>query len=484
MSGRSFSVAIFILTFLLIGTVAYPDTFNLQEPLPLPKRVPLQKGEKRILLGDDLVPGVRMWVQNMVGSIWHYGTSQSVGGGAGMYLHVPAGSSPSGYVCAYDVGVQGDFKEYTGLSLWIKGDGSHSHAVVSTNYAGSANKFRISLNDTEWHKVYLPWNQWDKPLTRPFWFLAFGLERKSGSISNYYIIDRVRLYKEAVTEPVQPTPDRDPPGLLPARAFVTGQEHIAKTIAKLQTKKPVKIVIAGDSIVAGAQLWYTASAWNRPETVTRFLYFELLGRSLQHHYGYSSVSLPFRSYDGTQKRWKETPLPRVTADLTVMTVALGGGSAQSGFDHLEQILAEKPDLVIWEYGCNDVTFGTYAKYLRPTEIAIAALRKAGCEVVLQTITPGSDLLPKEWMANKSPLEKAEAYNRGVRNLADATGCALADMERAFLARGPQFVGDIYSDNVHPNHMGHEMLSDVLDALITDRDIRIWKHGPVAERMRQ
>jgi phospholipase/lecithinase/hemolysin len=57
------------------------------------------------------------------------------------------------------------------------------------------------------------------------------------------------------------------------------------------------------------------------------------------------------------------------------------------------------------------------------------------------------------------------------------------MERAFLARGPQFTGDIYADKVHPNHKGHEMLADVLDALITDRDIRIWKHGPASDRAR-
>ncbi len=43
-----------------------------------------------------------------------------------------------------------------------------------------------------------------------------------------------------------------------------------------------------------------------------------------------------------------------------------------------------------------------------------------------------------------------------------------------------FVGSLYADNVHPNHLGHEMMADVPDALLTDRDVRIWRHGPAVD----
>ena len=55
------------------------------------------------------------------------------------------------------------------------------------------------------------------------------------------------------------------------------------------------------------------------------------------------------------------------------------------------------------------------------------------------------------------------------------------MERAVTCRGVVFLGSLYSDAVHPNHLGHEMMADVLDALLTDRDVGIWRHGPAAEK---
>ena len=468
------------------------EKFTLPTPAPLPMSLPIPSWEKNFLLGDGLVPGKRMWVQNMLGNIWHYGTTQSVGGGTGMYVYAPPGG-PSGYLCAYDTGVvreekngkvvRDDFNQFKGISLWIKGDGSAGTAIVSQGYSGSACKFRIPLKDTQWHKVFMPWDKWNKPVTGPFWFLAFGIERKDDSQPGWYIIDKVRLYKEMKSEEISPTPDNDPPGLLPAKAFVSGRRHITKTLAKLQAKKPVKIVVAGDSIVAGTQLWYTAKAWNLPESAMRYAYFERLGRSLMKHFGYSSVALPFRSFDSKKKEWTENPVPRTSADLTVMAVAAGGGAAQIGLDHIDQILKEKPDLVIWEYGCNDVTYGNLNSFLKATNESIRKLRAEGIEVIVQTITPGSDPTPCAWMNNKSPMEKAGYYNTELRAAISNKGCALADMEWAFLARGPQFTGDIYSDSVHPNHLGHEIMSDLLDALITDRDILIWKYGPVADSVR-
>ena len=186
---------------------------------------------------------------------------------------------------------------------------------------------------------------------------------------------------------------------------------------------------------------------------------------------------------GKKKVWTEKPGLRSKSDLTVMAVALSGGSAQNGLDSIDQVLSEKPDLVIWEYGCNDITFGALSPFLASTSKALDRLRAAGIEVIVQSITPGSDMRPRTWMANMSPLQKGKQYNEGLRRIAMEKGCAVADMEGAFLARGAQFTGDLYADFVHPNHVGHEMIADLLDALITDRDIRIWKHGPVVDRVR-
>jgi lysophospholipase L1-like esterase len=469
-------MAIVATTVILVGvTASSNESYTLPMRAPLPKIPTVPAGEKPFLIYGGIVPGIRMWAPPTRAAIWHYGTTQSVGDGAGMYVYAPAGK-PAGFLCAYDTAVQGDFKDFKGISLWIKGDGTQSTAVVSTGDGSTPNKFRIPLKDTGWHKVFMPWDKWNKPVTGPFWFLSFGIDRKDDSKPGWYIIDRVRLFKEMKAEQITPTPDTDPPGMIPAKAFVSGRQNIAKTVGKLRAKKPVKIVVAGDSIVAGSQLWYTE------QKDTRYVYFDVLGRSLKKQFGYATVSLVARSYDGKNKIWTEKPNPRPPGDLTVMAIAISGGGVQSGLDNIDQILNEKPDLVIWEYGSNDVTYSGLNSFLAPTDKAITKLRAAGIEVIVQTITPGSTITPVQYMNNKSPIEKGMTYNAEVRKIAKENGCALADMEQAFLARGPQFLGDLYSDQVHPNHLGQEMLADVIDALITDRDIRIWKYGPAADRV--
>ena len=471
-------VAIVLAALVLITAPSSPHTaYSLPKPVPLPRTSTLPAGEKPFLAYGGNAPGVRIWAPPAKGSMWHFGTTQSVGDGAGMYIYAPAGT-PDGYLCAYDTGVRKEeFKEYKGISFWMKGDGSPGTAVMATGDGSPPYKFRIPLKNTQWHKVFMTWDSWNKPITGPFWFLSFGLERRENNQSNWYIIDRVHFFKELKSEEISPTPDIDPPGLLPARAFVSGRQHLTRTIAKLHAKKPVKIVIAGDSIVAGTQLWYTGTKDNRD------FYFNLLATSLKKHYGYADMAPLLRTYDKKNRVWSERPEHRSVADLSIVAVAIPGGGAKDGIENIDELLKEKPDLVIWEYGCNDVTYSNLKLFLKPTIQAVQILRVKGIEVILQTITPGATITPVPYMNNRSPIEKGKAYNAELRTIASANDCALADMERAFLARGDQFTGDLYADLVHPNHRGHEMLSDVLDALITDRDIRIWNQGPAADGRR-
>jgi lysophospholipase L1-like esterase len=471
-------VTIVLTTLLLFTVPSSPQTaYLLPKPAPLPSPPTLPAGEKQFLAYGGNAPGVRIWAPPAKGSMWHYGTTQSVGDGAGMYVYAPAGETTS-YLCAYDTGVRKEeFKEYKGISFWMKGDGSPGTAVIATGDGSLPNKFRIPLKNTQWHKVFMTWDAWDKPITGPFWFLSFGLERREQKHSNWYIIDRVHLFKELKSEEINPTPDIDPPGLLPARAFVSGRQHINKTVAKLQAKKPVKIVIAGDSIVSGTQLWYTGNKDSRD------FFFNLLGASLKKHYGYADMASLLRSYDKKNRLWTDKPEHRPVADLSIVAVAISGGGAKEGMENIDELLREKPDLVIWEYGCNDVTYSNIKLFLEPTIRAVHKLREQGIEVILQTITPGATITPVSYMNNRSPIEKGKTYNAELRTIASKNGCALADMERAFLARGDQFTGDLYADLVHPNHRGHEMLSDVLDALITDRDLRIWNQGPAVNSRR-
>jgi|GEM_PF-1160171 len=422
-----------------------PQGFVLPKPAPPPTVHPfVPNGEKPFYEPFiTIVPGTRHWVLWRDGDLRHYNTTQSVGDGSGMYVYLPAGAK-SGWLTAYDTGVQPEedkkgqivrdvLRDYKGLCLWIQGDGSDAAAVFTTNSGYSKSKFRVPLKDAQWHKVFMPWEKWQEPITGHWWFLTYGLERSDDSKDNWYVVDRVHLYREEITEPIRPTPDNDPPGAIPASAFVDGREHVARTLAKLREKRPVKTVVAGDSLVTCAQLWYLRKDYTRPASDTYpYGYWWVLGQRLKAAYGYDGVACMLRTWDSAKKTWSDTVPKRPSADLEVFGVAAGGWTAKQGLEHLEQILNEKPDLVIWEYGANEGLNGRLDQYVKCTEEAVARLRGAGCEVVMQSMTTSADLLPKNWL----------------------------------------------------NHDGHEMFTDVLEALLTDRDVRIWRHGPAAGRERR
>lgn len=154
-------------------------------PPPLQTYVPA--GEKLFYdLTTTVIPGTRHWAIWKDGGLEHYNTTQSVGDGSGMYIYLPAGAR-SGWLTAYDTGVQpvkdkegrvqqDPFRQYKGLCLWIKGDGSDATAVFTTNSGYSKSKFRVLLKDTAWHKVFMPWNKWREPIIDHWWFLTYGLE--------------------------------------------------------------------------------------------------------------------------------------------------------------------------------------------------------------------------------------------------------------------------------------------------------------------
>jgi hypothetical protein len=475
--------------------MASAEEFNLPTPAKTPAWNPeVPNGEKTLFPGYFAgCPGARIWVQWLHSDIGHYGTTQSVGDGAGMYVWLPPKGRP-GFLCSMDTGVQevkqgdkvvgNDFKDYKGVSLWIKGDGSDRNAVISTDWTGSEHRFNIPLKDTSWHKVFIAWEDFKpKPITGTWWYVNFGIDRADDAKPVWYIVDRVHLFREKVVEPVTPTPDGDPRGMLPARAFVSGREHLLKTLAKLKAKQPCKIVVAGDSLVTGAQLGYVRGNYTEKNTERKYFFHAVLGERLKEAFGYPTVAIVYREYQGNNGPWADWPDPRPAGDLVVMSVARGGWEAVKGLEHIDQILAEKPDCVVWEYGANEMINGHLASYVKATTEAVEKLKAAGIEVALQTVTPTADLGPHHWLGNKSMPEYGGELSKETKRIAKEKGCAVADQHAALSARGLQFMGDLCADFVHLNHLGHEMFADVLDALFTDRDVRIWRWGPAAAAVR-
>ena len=100
-------------------------------------------------------------------------------------------------------------------------------------------------------------------------------------------------------------------------------------------------------------------------------------------------------------------------------------------DTLNQILNEKPDLVIWEYGANDSQNNRMPGYIKNTQAAIDKLKAAGVEVALHTVTPSATIDPGGLLRQESLVQIVAKANIEIRKLAKANDCAIADMERAF-----------------------------------------------------
>jgi hypothetical protein len=489
-----------LLTTILLAraSLSRAQEFKLPVPAPPPSLQPfVPVGEKPFFWGcTQIIPGTRVWTQWLNGDIWHYNTRQSVGDGAGMTIYAPAGAEKVGWLCSMDTGVQpvkdkdgkvieDDLKAYKGLCLWFKGDGSDATGVFSTNWDFSDHQVRVPLKETAWHKVFLPWDRWTpKPITDYWYSLTYSIERKDATRPNWFIVDRVHLYQQEKTEEITPTVGADPPGMLPAQAFVSGKPSIARTLAKLKAREKVTIVVAGDSIPACAQLGYVRKDYRKPDSDARkFGYWYVLAQRLKQDYGYPSVGTAFRTYIASEKTWKDDVEKRDQADLNILCVGTGGWETAGGLAHIQQIINEKPDLVLWEYGANDTQNAHMPAYLKNTQAAIDKLKAAGCEVALHTVTPTADPIPRNYYGGKGLMQLVAEDNVEIRKLAAANNCAMADMEQAFTARGILYVGDLYADYIHPNHLGHEMMADVLEALLTDKDVRTWTHGPAAEQAR-
>ena len=103
---------------------------------------------------------------------------------------------------------------------------------------------------------------------------------------------------------------------------------------------------------------------------------------------------------------------------------------------------------------------------------------------MHTLTPSAEMMPKDYYGDRDLVQLNAITSAEIRKMAVKEGCAVADMEKAFTSRGILYVGDLYSDYIHANHLGHEMMADVLEALLTDKDVRTWKHGPAADRVKR
>jgi lysophospholipase L1-like esterase len=224
-------------------------------------------------------------------------------------------------------------------------------------------------------------------------------------------------------------------GFVPARAA----EFLPRTIARLESKEPLRLVVLGDSISAGAN----ASAFIRanpylppyPQRVARGL--EALGAS----------------------------------HVTLINLAVGGKTSSWGLTRLPDVIADKPDLLIIAFGMNDALRGDSVgalprQYGSNMREMITRARRAlpKCEIILVASMIGNPdwdhLEQSRFRQFRDELLRLEGPGVAV---ADVTSFWAAVLKRKSFA-------DLTGNGLnHPNDFGHQIYSQVILELMRSKN---------------
>lgn len=211
---------------------------------------------------------------------------------------------------------------------------------------------------------------------------------------------------------------------------------LPKTIARLQDRQPLSIVLLGDSISTGCN----ASGWAKAAPFQP-AYQELLKQHLAAHY-------------------------QTTVKLT--NLAVGGTSTAWGITQIPKVVEAKPELIILAFGMNDSAGRSPEDYGSNIAVMITSARKTLPDV--EFILVATMLGNRDWTVLKHDV--FPKYRDELAKLSKP-GIALADMTsvwQEFLLRKKD--RDLTGNGVnHPNDFGHRVYAQVLSALLIDETHR-------------
>jgi lysophospholipase L1-like esterase len=150
------------------------------------------------------------------------------------------------------------------------------------------------------------------------------------------------------------------------------------------------------------------------------------------------------------------------SSVTVLNRGKGGDDSEAMARRLERdVLADKPDLVIWQTGSNDPMSGvSVERFTELTRAGILAMRATGADVVL---------MDQQWCKKLSTTDGAEAYGVALHAIATELNVPVIRrnaMMRAWAAQGllspTQMIGP---DGLHMTDAGYDRLARAATAQI-------------------
>ncbi|QDV25603.1 PVC-type heme-binding CxxCH protein [Aureliella helgolandensis] len=217
-----------------------------------------------------------------------------------------------------------------------------------------------------------------------------------------------------------------------SKRFAESGDLLPRTLERLKSGKPLVIGVSGDSISAGGD----ASGLN-DVAPHQPAFPELVQRQLES------------SYD---------------SEITMKNRAVGGWSIANGLTDLDALLAEKPDLIIFAYGMNDVGRRDPAWFRERTEEFLSRVKTADPTIEIIMVTPMLGNI--EWI--HTPREMFFKY-RDVQANFVGPGVAFADLTAVWeelLHRKNDL--DLTGNGLnHPNDFGHRLYAQTILQLLIE-----------------
>ncbi|GJD32680.1 hypothetical protein PMNALOAF_3957 [Methylobacterium adhaesivum] len=148
--------------------------------------------------------------------------------------------------------------------------------------------------------------------------------------------------------------------------------------------------------------------------------------------------------------------------VTVVNRGKGGDDSEAMARRLEtDVLAEKPDLVVWQTGSNDPMTGvSVERFAELTRAGILAIRATGADVIL---------MDQQWCKRLSGTAGSERYGTALHEVATELGVPVIRrnaLMRAWVAKGlltpTQMIGP---DGLHMTDAGYDRLAKAATAQI-------------------
>lgn len=172
-----------------------------------------------------------------------------------------------------------------------------------------------------------------------------------------------------------------------------------------------------------------------------------------------AAAYPARLEDGLRRA-----LPRLGGRITVTNRGIGGEAVDEMLARLDRdVIAPRPDLVIWQTGSNDALRGISLDHFREaTEAALERIREAGIDVVL---------MEPQWCPALDATPGADRFRDAVRALGSDLGVPVirrSDLMRDWIGQGRLTRTQLFaSDGLHMADGGYALLAEAAQDTVLD-----------------